>query len=94
LNSTLYFRGSLITKSHFKWLIDNYNIDKASKIIISGGSAGAVSVFQWSSYLSSIVQNPDSLYFIPDSGVLFVPANSLAIINTILSNLLAIANVD
>lgn len=41
-DTKLYFRGNLIVRSHFKWLIENYQIDKASKILLSGGSAGAV----------------------------------------------------
>lgn len=65
----LYFRGNLIVRSHFKWLIENYKIDKASKIMFSGGSAGAVASKIWGNYLQSIVQNSEIVFNVPDCGV-------------------------
>jgi hypothetical protein len=67
----LYFRGARITRSHFKWLNDKYGMNKASKILFSGGSAGAIGAFIWGNYLQEIVDNPSSVYVVPDSGIFF-----------------------
>ena len=67
--TNLYFRGNTITRSHFKWLIQNYHLDTASKIILSGGSAGAVASIVWGNYLQTIVKNPDIVYNVPDCGI-------------------------
>lgn len=71
----LYFRGSRIVRSHFKYLIDRYQMDQASKIIITGGSAGAVASYLWGNYLISLMKNPSAVYNIPDSGI-FVNTNT------------------
>lgn len=63
------FRGARIVRSHFKWLIDTYRMDQASKIMLGGGSAGAVASYLWGNYLASLLKNPQALYIIPDSGV-------------------------
>ena len=93
----LYFRGARIVRSHFKWLIDTYEMDKASKIILSGGSAGAVASYLWGNYLMSLVNNPDSVYIIPDSGI-FVNANTfqsnLPLIQTVVYNLMKLVHVS
>lgn len=68
-NTKLYFRGNLIVRSHFKWLIKTYQIDKASKILLSGGSAGAVASIVWGNYLQTIVENPKVVFNVPDCGV-------------------------
>lgn len=65
----LYFRGGKIVRSHFKWLINTYQMDKASKIMLTGGSAGGLASIVWGNYLQTIVQNPSSVYVIPDSGI-------------------------
>ncbi len=54
----LYFRGARITRSHFKWLNINYGMNKASKILFSGGSAGAIGAFIWGNYLQDHVDSP------------------------------------
>ena len=47
----MYFRGSAITRSHFDWINSKYNLKGASKIVLTGGSAGAVGVNLWNNYL-------------------------------------------
>ena len=93
-DTKLYFRGGIITRSHFKWLINTYKFDQASKIIITGGSAGGVSSFLWNSYVLSIVKNPNVVYNIPDSGI-FLNANmyetDFPLVQIALQNLMSIA---
>lgn len=67
--TNLYFRGNRIMKSHFKWLTSTYQLDKASKIMLTGGSAGGLASVAWGNYLQSIVKNPSSVYVVPDSGI-------------------------
>ena len=70
-------------------------MDKASKIILSGGSAGAVASFLWGNYLLSLVKNPSVVYNIPDSGI-FVNTNTyihdLPLIQIVIQNLMSIAH--
>lgn len=54
----LYFRGARITRSHFKWLNLKYGLNQASKIIFSGGSAGAIGAYIWGNYLQDQVDEP------------------------------------
>lgn len=49
-------------------------MNKASKIMLTGASAGAIAAFTWSNYLQSIVNNPNVVYTVPDSGI-FLPVN-------------------
>jgi hypothetical protein len=57
-DTQLYFRGNRIVKAHFKYLITKYKMDYASKIMLTGGSAGGIASFMWGNYLQSIVSNP------------------------------------
>jgi hypothetical protein len=70
-------------------------MDKATKIIISGGSAGAVASFLWGNYLLSLVKDPSVVYNIPDSGI-FVNTNAyktdLPLVQIAISNLMSIAH--
>ncbi len=94
-DTKLYFRGARIVRSHFKWLINTYQMDNATKIIISGGSAGAVASFLWGNYLLSLVKDPSVVYNIPDSGI-FVNTNAyktdLPLVQIAISNLMSIAH--
>ena len=47
----LYFRGSNNTIAHFDFLNNNFNLFKASQIIITGSSAGGLASFIWSNYV-------------------------------------------
>jgi hypothetical protein len=68
-DTKLYFRGGRIMRSHFKYLINQYNMDKASKIMLTGGSAGGLASILWGNYLQSIVSTPSSVIVIPDSAI-------------------------
>lgn len=35
-NKSLYFRGAVNTRSHFKWADSKYNLKEAEQIIIAG----------------------------------------------------------
>ncbi len=96
-DTQLYFRGARIVRSHFKYLISQYQLDQASKIIITGGSAGAVASFLWGNYLLSLVKNPSVVYNIPDSGI-FINANTyitdIPLLQMAISNLMKLAHVS
>jgi hypothetical protein len=96
-DATLYFRGGRIMRSHFKWLTTTYQLDKASKIMFTGGSAGGLAPIIWSNYLQTIVQNPDSVYVIPDSAI-FVNSTTfktnIPLIQQQISTLMQIAHVS
>lgn len=95
-DTKLYFRGSRIVRSHFKYLINKYKMDEASKIIITGGSAGAVASFLWGNYLLSLVKNPSAVYNIPDSGI-FINENTyqsdVPLVEICIRTLMSIAHV-
>ena len=50
-------------------------MNKASKIMLTGGSAGGIASFVWSNYLQSIVIDPSVVYTVPDSGI-FLTVNT------------------
>ncbi len=84
-------------RSHFKYLINQYKLEEASKIIISGGSAGAVASYLWGNYLLSLVKNPSNVYNVPDSGI-FINANAykydIPLVQMAINNLMKLAHVS
>ena len=68
-NTSLYFRGASNTRAVFSWLIKNKNYANAEKVIISGGSAGAIASYLWGNYAASKVTNPNNVVIVPDSGI-------------------------
>jgi hypothetical protein len=65
----LYFRGENNTRAHFNYLHKNFNFFNASKIVISGTSAGAVATYQWGNYVYDLASNKPAVYLMPDSGI-------------------------
>ena len=67
--TSLYFRGAANTRALFTWLEKNADLANADKLVVSGGSAGAIASYIWSNYAASKVLNPNNVMIIPDSGV-------------------------
>lgn len=65
----LYFRGENNTQAHFDFLHKNFNFFDASKIVISGTSAGAMATYSWGNYVYSRALNKQSVFLMPDSGI-------------------------
>lgn len=95
-NNSLYFRGALNTKSSLSWIIKNYNLIGAEKIIFTGMSAGAMAVNMWINYFTELIGNASKIYAISDSSI-FINFDSYQgemILQTGLQNLYKVANVD
>lgn len=56
-------------KSQFAWIEQNYRLTQAKKVVWTGGSAGAVATYLWSSYIRKFLQPTQKLYHIVDSGI-------------------------
>ena len=69
----LYFRGSSIMRGHFKWIDQQYGLDKANRIVMTGSSAGGMAVTLWIDYLRSLLKNPNKLSGIVDTGIFLDP---------------------
>jgi hypothetical protein len=50
-DAELYFRGAAITRSHIKWVDSKYGLKTASKVLLTGMSAGGIAVNVWSNYV-------------------------------------------
>lgn len=50
-DASLYFRGADNVRSHLKWLQNSFNFSSASKVLLTGASAGATATFLWSGYV-------------------------------------------
>lgn len=72
-DSKLYFRGSVNTRSHLKYIDTKYNLSNAQRIIVSGSSAGGIATYIWLSYVKSLVPHADRVYGIADSGIFYDP---------------------
>lgn len=62
-DSSLFFRGGLNTKSHFKYIHNKVNFANSDNVIITGSSAGGVATFIWADYLKSLLPNPKTKFF-------------------------------
>jgi hypothetical protein len=51
-DTSLYFHGKYITRSHFKWLTDNFGFSSAERVLLSGSSAGGMAAYIYSLYAS------------------------------------------
>lgn len=65
----LFMRGSVNTRAHFKWLLNSYKLNKASKVLLTGASAGGIATFTWSNYMRRMLDNPENLYTVADSSI-------------------------
>lgn len=68
-DSSLYFRGSLITRAHLDWINQKYNLTAADKILLTGMSAGGKATNTWSNYVKTFVGDSSKVYTVSDSGV-------------------------
>lgn len=76
-NSSLYFRGSVNTRSHFKWVSSKYDLTQAEKVVLSGSSAGGIASFIWADYLKAMIGKDTEYFVVPDSGIFLNPADPL-----------------
>lgn len=95
-DAELYFRGAAITRSHFDWINLRYGLKSASRVVLTGGSAGGIGVHLWNNYLRGYLNNPESLLAIDDSGVFMNAKTTLgdAKIEKMVSNIYKVANVN
>lgn len=96
-DAELYFRGADIVRSHLKWLTDNYALNSAEKVLLTGSSAGGVATFLWSNYVSSLLINPLGFSAVVDSGVFMnvpSPDSGIPKLDIHMQTLSKIANVD
>jgi len=73
--SSIYFRGAVNMRSHFKWADKKFNFTKAEQIVLSGESAGGIATYLWIDYLKSIVKDPKKVYGVVDSGIFLGPSS-------------------
>ena len=84
-------------RSHFTYLINKYQLNKASKILLTGGSAGGIASILWGNYLQSIVSNPSIVYNVPDSGIFLNSStykDNVPLIQQQISTLMQLAQVN
>eukprot|EP01084_Bolivina_argentea_P061931 113211_1 len=65
----LYFRGFRIMNAVLQYLTEQYGLDKASDVYITGGSAGGLTVWQAANYIRETYVAKNANYLVmPDSG--------------------------
>lgn len=96
-DTKLYFRGAANTRSHFKWLINTYQINKAEKLLFTGASAGGIATFTWTNYMKDLMDEPENLYVVADASVyanVSYPGTDLYLWDILASNLFKVTNID
>mmetsp|Transcript_20847 Transcript_20847/g.18385 ORF Transcript_20847/g.18385 Transcript_20847/m.18385 type:complete len:111 (-) Transcript_20847:160-492(-) len=69
--SSIYYRGRRIMMAVFQELVNNYNFNSATDVLVSGCSAGAAAVYGHSDYIrntyvpanANFMAMPDSAFF-------------------------------
>jgi fructose-1-phosphate kinase PfkB-like protein len=65
--------GSLITRSHFKWIMKRYpQFKNADQVIVTGSSAGGIATYLWTNYARTLVSNTSNVISIPDSRIFLI----------------------
>jgi O-palmitoleoyl-L-serine hydrolase len=54
-DTSLYFRGAAITRSHFKYMDSYFSFKAADKVVLTGSSAGGMATFVWADYLKGML---------------------------------------
>lgn len=67
--TTLYFRGERILRANLKFIEEKYSLSKATKLIWTGSSAGAIAAYSWAGYIRDLLRNT-AIQYIIDSGIL------------------------
>lgn len=76
-DSSLYFRGGAISRSHFKFIDSKYPFIQAERVVLTGSSAGGMATYIWADYLKALLGANTKFYSIPDSGIFLNPADGL-----------------
>lgn len=92
----LYFRGSVNTRAHLKWIDSKYGLKNAKKVVLTGLGDGAIAVNSWNNYVKTLVGDANKVYSVSDSGMYlnFPSISGDNIIEKKMRNLYTIANVD
>jgi fructose-1-phosphate kinase PfkB-like protein len=98
-DAQLYFRGSLITRAHLKWIDQKYtNFKAAEQVVVTGSAAGGVAAYLWSEYIAKLVKNGQSVVqCISDSAFLLqfkTYATNDSYIMTLIQYNFQLANID
>ena len=64
-------------RAHFRLLEFKFKLHSAKKVVFAGSSMGGFAVMFWIDYLKKIVDGPENVYGIIDSGI-FVDPEQLA----------------
>ena len=51
----IYFRGGVITRSHFKYLNSKFPFADANKVVLTGSSAGGMATYIWTDYVKGLL---------------------------------------
>lgn len=75
-NHTLYYRGKFIRDALYETLLTEYGMNNATEIMLSGGSAGALTIYIHGNYLSEKIlshtkhlQQPPRVMLMMDGGI-------------------------
>lgn len=96
-DTELYFKGAAITRSHFKWIQNHYDLKGADKVVMTGTSAGGVATYIWTNYMMSLVSEPRNVLSIPDSSVLVnftTYSDGVDYLNRLIFNNFKLANIE
>ena len=96
-NTNLYFRGEKIIQAQLKYIEDHYSLSKADRIVLTGGSAGAIGAYLWGNTVRTLAKDPSKVFIIPDSGIILDYPEHLTKSHNFLNplkNLYKIANLD
>jgi O-palmitoleoyl-L-serine hydrolase len=67
-DTEFFFRGADNTRAHFKYLLQNHNFAAATNVVLTGSSAGGIATALWINYVRSLLNDPNVMVSIPDSG--------------------------
>ena len=51
----LYFRGSVNTRAHLKFINEKFNLTAAKKVVLTGSSAGGMATYIWADYIQTLL---------------------------------------
>lgn len=84
-------------RSHLNWLVKEYGLQDAERIMLIGVSAGGIATYLWTDYVRGMMKRPEGFLAVIDSGIFLNEASvrtGMLKLGVSFANLYRVANAE